>query len=174
MSERIEAYADAMLLVARTEGYLTDVEDDLFRFARTVEGNDELRLALTDRNLPTERRLAVVEDLMGGKALAASVALASMVVAAGRAGDLTQIVDRFVAAAAAERDQEVAEVRSAIALTDEQVARLAAALSTATGKAVEVKVVVDPTVLGGLVSRLGDLVIDGTVRHRLDQLKEQI
>lgn len=174
MSERIEAYADAMLLVARTEGYLTDVEDDLFRFARTVEGNDELRLALTDRNLPTERRLAVVEDLMVGKALAASVALASMVVAAGRAGDLTQIVDHFVAAAAAERDQEVAEVRSAIALTDEQVARLAAALSTATGKAVEVKVVVDPTVLGGLVSRLGDLVIDGTVRHRLDQLKEQI
>ncbi len=174
MTERTEAYAEAMLTIARAEGYLSDIEDDLFRFARTVEGSDELRLALTDRTLPIERRLAVVEELMGGKALAASVALASMVVAAGRANELAQIVDQFVAAAASERDQEVAEVRSAIALTDEQVARLAAALSTATNKVVEVKVVVDPAVLGGLVARLGDLVIDGTVRHRLDQLKEQI
>jgi F-type H+-transporting ATPase subunit delta len=174
MSERSKAYAEAMLAVAKVEGYLTDVEDDLFRFARTVEANDELLLALTNRNLPTERRLAVVEDLMGGKALATSVALASMVVAAGRAGELGEIVDEFVAAAAAERDQEVAEVRSAIPLTDEQITRLTAALSAATGKAVEVKLVVDPHVLGGLVARLGDLVIDGTVRHRLDQLKEQI
>jgi F-type H+-transporting ATPase subunit delta len=44
-------------------------------------------------------------------------------------------------------------------------------LSQATGKRVEVKVVVDPTVLGGLVTRIGDTVIDGTVRHGLEELK---
>jgi F-type H+-transporting ATPase subunit delta len=97
-----------------------------------------------------------------------------MIVAAGQASDLPAIVERFVELAASERDNEVAEVRSAIALDDEQIARLADALGRATGKTIEVKVIVDPTVLGGLVARVGDTVIDGTIRHRLDEMKEQL
>jgi len=68
----------------------------------------------------------------------------------------------------------VAEVRSAIPLTDDQQKRLAAALTKATGKALNLKVVVDPSVLGGLVAVVGDEVIDDTVRTRLDQLKTRI
>jgi F-type H+-transporting ATPase subunit delta len=62
-------------------------------------------------------------------------------------------------------------VRSAIPLTDDQLERLAKALGNATGKQVEVKVVVDPSVLGGIVAQVGDTVIDGSVRSRIDQLK---
>jgi F-type H+-transporting ATPase subunit delta len=173
-SDRVEAYAKATLEVARTEGMLGEVEDDLFRFARVFEGSDDLRMALTDPLLPAERRMAVVEELMGGKALNVSAALASFVVGIGRAAELPAIVDRFVELAAAEREHEVAEVRTAVALSDDQRARLARALSEATGKQVEVKVIVDESVLGGLVARIGDTVIDGTIRHRLEQLKEQI
>jgi F-type H+-transporting ATPase subunit delta len=173
-SDRVEAYARAALEVARTEGMLGEVEDDLFRFARVFEGTDDLRMALTDPSLPAERRMAVVEELMGGKALNVSAALASFIVGIGRATDLPAIVDRFVELAAQEREHEVAEVRSAVALNDDQRDRLARALSEATGKQVEVKVIVDESVLGGLVARIGDTVIDGTVRHRLEQLKEQI
>ena len=113
----------------RAEGTLADIEDELFRFARTFEGNDELRTALTDPALPAERRVAVVEDLLGGKALPASAALASFVVGAGRASELPEIVDRFVELAAAEQRHEVAEVRSARSRsTTEQTERLAEAL----------------------------------------------
>lgn len=171
---RIEAYARALVEVARGEGLLVDVEDDLFRFARVFEGSDDLRKALTDPTVPPARRAAVVEDLMGAKTLQLSAALASLVVAAGRAGDLPAIVDRFVARAAEERSRELAEVRSAVELSDEQVARLADALSHATGKQVEVKVIVDSRVMGGIVARVGDVVIDGTVRHRIEQLKERL
>ena len=171
---RIEAYAQAMLEVARVEGHLADVEDELFRFARTFEGNDDLRMALTDPALPVERRMAVVEELLGAKALRTSVALVTLVVAAGRAGELPEIVDLFVEIAAAERKRAVAEVRSAIPLSDDQVERLRVALNQATDKDVEVKVVVDPNVLGGIVATIGDIVIDGSVRHRLEQLKEQL
>jgi F-type H+-transporting ATPase subunit delta len=171
---KVEAYAQAMLEVARAEKHLAGVEDDLFRFARTFEANDSLRLALTDPALPIERRIAVIDELMGGKALATSAALASLVVATGEAGDLAAIVDRFVELAATERKHELAEVRSAIPLDDKQIQRLATALGKATGKDVEVKVIVDPSVLGGIVARVGDTVIDGTVRHRLEQLKEQL
>jgi len=173
-NERVEAYAKAMLEVARASGQLAGVEDDLFRFARTFEGSDELRMALGDPQLPVERRIAVIEQLMGGKALQTSTALVSMTVAAGQASDLPTIVERFVELAASERDHEVAEVRSAIPLDETQIARLADALGRATNKIVEVKVIVDPTVLGGLVARVGDTVIDGTVRHRLDEMKEQL
>jgi F-type H+-transporting ATPase subunit delta len=174
ISERIEAYARALLEVARAEGMLGEVEDDLFRFARVFEGNDDLRMALTDPSLPTDRRMGVVEELMGGKALNTSAALAAFVVGIGRAHELPAIVDRFVELAAAERQHEVAEVRTAVPLDDGQRARLAAALSQATGKRVEVKVIVDEKVLGGIVARVGDTVIDGTIRHRLEQLKETI
>jgi F-type H+-transporting ATPase subunit delta len=163
-----------LLEVARAEGHLADVEDELFRFARTFDASDDLRMALGDPLLPVERRIAVVEDILGQKALRTSVALASFIVGAGRAGELPEIVDRFVELSAAERRRAVAEVRSAIPLTAEQIERLRVALNQATDKDVEVKVVIDESVLGGIVATVGDIVIDGSIRHRLEQLKSQI
>ena len=150
------------------------MEDELFRFARAYEASDELRLAITDPNLPIARKVAVIQDLMERKALATSQALVLAVVVAGRAGELENIVDKFVELAVAERAHEVAEVRSAVPLSDADVERLREALSKATRKNVEVKVVIDPEVMGGIVTKIGDLIIDGSVRHRLDQLREQI
>ncbi len=169
--ERITAYAEAMFAVARVEGRLPDVEDELFRFARALEANDELRDALTDARIPVSRRQQIVEDLLGAQANPTTVALVSMAVGAGRGRDLPAIIDELVRMSAAEAKREVAEVRSAIDLDDEQRARLADALERATGKAVEVKVVVDPTVMGGVVATVGDIVIDGSVKTRLEKLK---
>ena len=169
--ERSHAYAEALLAVARSEGALADVSDELFRFARVLESNDELRTTLTDQQLPVSRRQQIVEDLLGGRAHPITTTLVSMVVGAGRARDLPAIIDELVALSAAEGNKEVAEVRSAVALTDDQQQRLAAALEAATGKKVELKVVIDPTVLGGIVAQVGDTVIDGSVKSRLQQLQ---
>jgi F-type H+-transporting ATPase subunit delta len=171
---RAEVYAEALVSIARVEGQLAEIEDELFRFARILEGNDELRLALTDPQLPAERRQAVVEELLGDKALPTTRAMVSFIVGIGRAGELPKIADHFVAIAAHERQHEVAEVRTAVELDDESARRLTEALSKATGKDIELKVIVDPTVLGGVVARIGDVVIDGTVRTRIEQLKEQL
>ena len=65
-------------------------------------------------------------------------------------------------------------MRTAVALTADQQDRLRAALANATGRNVDLKVVVDPSVLGGLVATVGDTVIDGTVRTHLDQLKSRL
>jgi F-type H+-transporting ATPase subunit delta len=172
--DRTLAYAEALFEVARAEGNLAEVEDELFRFSQTLQGNDELRDALTDARIPAARRQQIVEDLLGGKASSTTVALVSMVVGTGRARDLPPIIERLVEMSAAEANKEVAEVRSAVPLTDDQRDRLAKALEDATGKQVEVKVVVDPSVLGGIVAQVGDTVIDGSVRRRLDQLKNAL
>ncbi|MCU1378966.1 MAG: atpH [Acidimicrobiales bacterium] len=171
---RIDGYANALFEVARVERSLAEVEDELFRFARTLEANDQLRSTLTDEAIPVVRRIGVVEDLLGDKASPVTTNLVAFVVGAGRARQLPQIIDRLVERAAAAKDSAVGEVRSAIPLTDDQKARLAEALSKATGKKVEVKVVIDPNVLGGIVAQVGDTVIDGSVRARLDQLRESI
>jgi F-type H+-transporting ATPase subunit delta len=94
-----------------------------------------------------------------------------MVVGTGRARELPAIITELVKLSANEAKKEVAEVRSAVDLTDDQKQRLAAALESATGKKVELKVIVDPSVLGGIVAQVGDTVIDGSVRTSLAQLK---
>jgi F-type H+-transporting ATPase subunit delta len=174
MPDRIDGYANAIFEIAKAEGSLEAVEDELFQFSQLFQGNDQLREKLTDQSLPAEKRQAIVEDLLGQKASPLTVSLISFLVGSGRAADIPEIINRFVERAAAERRHEVAEVRTAIPLDEEQRRRLTQALERATGKKVELKVIVDPSVVGGLVARVGDTVIDGTVRRRLDQLREAL
>ena len=169
---RITAYADAALGVALAEGALSEVEDELFRLARVFESSDELRTTLSDPHLPAAKRQQIVEDLLEGRASTATIAIVSMIVATGRAGDLPKIADELVQRSAASTGSAVAEVRSAVALTDEQIARLTEALSARTKRDITVRNIVDPTVMGGIVTRIGDSVIDGSVRTRLNQLRE--
>lgn len=171
-ADRVSSYAEALVAVAQAEGDLAGTEDELFAVAQALAGSDELREVLSDRNIPAARRQQIVEDLLGGQAGDATVALVSMVVGAGRAGDLVRIIEAAVERSAGLRNKAVAEVRSAVALSDDQQQRLAQALRRATGKDVTVKVIVDPTVMGGLVTRIGDEVIDGSVRARINQLRE--
>jgi len=174
VADRIESWAQALLEIAQAEDHLSEVEDELFRFARIIEGNDELRMALSNPGQPAERRAAIVDDLLENRSLQMTRAMAAFIVGAGRGHDLPAIVARFVELAAQSREHEVAEVRSAVPLDDAQVQKLATALGRATHKNIEVRVVVDPDLLGGLVATIGDTVIDGTVRHRLEQLKETL
>jgi F-type H+-transporting ATPase subunit delta len=174
MTDRNDAYAQALLEIAKAESNLDTVEEELFRVARTIESNDELRSTLTDAAIPVERRQAIVETLLGGRASPVTTALVSFVVGAGRSRNLPEIIDRLVAKAAEERREAVAEVRTAYPLDEEHRQQLADALSKATGKHVSLKVIVDPTVMGGVVATIGDTVIDGTIRHRLDQLRESL
>lgn len=172
--DRTTAYAEALFAVAQAEGPLAEVEDELFRVAQVIRGNDELRDSLADPHIPVATRQQIIVDLLDGKATPATVSLVSLVVGTGRIRELPAIVDELVARTAAEANKEVAEVRSAIALTDDQKSRLADALGKATGKQVEVKVIVDPSIQGGIVTQVGDTVIDGSIRRRLDQLRNAL
>ena len=173
-SVKIEAYATALFEIAQADGTLALVEDELFRVARAFESNEQLRNTLSDATIPADRRQQVAEQLLGAKASNTTTQLVSLVVGSGQVRNLPAIVDSLVKRASAEKQQEVAEVRSAIALSDDQKTRLTAALTKVTGKPVNLKVVIDPSVLGGLVAVVGDEVIDDTVRTRLDHLKTRI
>lgn len=171
---RIRGYAEAILAVAEAEGALDTVEEELFRFARTVEQQGELREALTDIALPAERKRAVIRELLGETAGDATVNLLELVVEQGRARDLSAIADELVRLAAERGQQAVAEVRTAIPLDEERRGRLSEALERATGKQVDLRAIVDESVIGGVYARVGDQVFDGTVRRRLELARERL
>ena len=172
MSDRSNLYAEAMYLLTAAEGGSNEVQDELFRFSRILESNDELRTTLQDPHIPIERRVQIVEDLLGGRASGLTTSLVSLVVFNGRVRELPSMVDKLLELHAAGGEKVVAEVRSAVALTDDQKARLATALKQRTGKDVDIIVVIDPSVIGGVVTQIGDTVIDGSVRQRLSKLRE--
>jgi F-type H+-transporting ATPase subunit delta len=172
MSDRSSLYAEAMYTLIEAEGGSNEVQDELFRFSRILESNDELRQTLQDPHLPVDRRVRIVEDLLGCRATGLTTSLVSMVVFNGRVRELASMVSHLLDLCAARGEKVVAEVRSAVELTDDQKARLAAALKQKTGKDVDIVVVLDPSVIGGIVTQIGDTVIDGSVRQRLSQLRE--
>ncbi len=172
--EAIRGYAQALFSVAQAEDALEDVQDELFRFARALDQENQLRESLTDPTLQIERKKAVLRDILGERASTHTISILGFLVEQGKARDLTAIVDELVSLASERRDAAVAEVRTAVQLDQRQRDELAKALEQATGKKVELKVVVDPSILGGVIARVGDQVIDGSIKRRLELARDQV
>ena len=170
--EKIQGYAQAILAVASAESNAAQIEDEIYRFSQVLQSSEELKSTLSDASIPSTRRQQIVEDLLDGQVTQTTVALVSMVVAAGMGSDIKAIADKVVGLGAESRDKAVAEVYSVVDLSSDQQQRLAAALKSATGKDVEMKIIIDESVMGGLLVQIEDEVIDGTVRTRLKQLRE--
>ena len=160
----------AQLIEADRNGYLEETEDELFRFARTVEANPELRNALADRAVALTGRQELVGQLLDGKVNEATLVLAKRAVRA-RERTFAHTIEGYVTLAAALKNRVVATVRVARPLTAEQRERLRQNLSTQVGREVAVQEVIDPQVLGGVRVELGHEVIEGTVAGRLEQAR---
>jgi F-type H+-transporting ATPase subunit delta len=171
--KRVAGYADAILEQLDSEKFV-DVEDDLFRWARTIESNLELRRILVDRDAPLDSRTSLVRTLLAGKVSDASLLLALYVIEGGRPRDVVGTLDYLVDYIARARDWRVARVWSARALDDDAKAALVESLIVITGHPVELQVVEDPDLLGGVLIQVGDLRLDATTKGRLGALHDSI
>lgn len=170
----VRGYAEALFSIAQAEGELETVEEQLYALAKLVERQARLREALVDPALPAENKRGLIRDVLGERANPVAVNVLGFLVDQGRSRDIGRIVEGLAEVAAARRQHAVAEVRSAVPLDDAQRRRLAEALSAATGRKVEVKVAVDPALIGGVIARVGDEIFDGSVRSRLDEAKQHL
>ena len=170
---RVSGYAAAVFETV-TVAELEEIEDQLFRFARTVEANRRLRSALGDRDLPVHVRQQVIAQLLGSQVLAATLRLAAYAVRGGRARDIVSTLDALVEDAARARGWRVARVQAAHQVDEPQRQSLSQALAQLTGNPVDLQVTIDPALLGGVVVQVGDLLVDSSTRHRLDELKEHL
>jgi F-type H+-transporting ATPase subunit delta len=170
----VRSYAEALFRMADAEGELDAVERRLFSFAELLERETRVREALLDPSLPIENKRQLIADTLREDANPLAVNLLGFLVEQGRAREIGRIVEALAEVVAATRERSVAEARSAVPLGDARVKQLADALSKATGRPVEVRVVVDPTVIGGVVAKVGDEIFDGSVRSRLLEAREQL
>ena len=108
--EKIQGYAQAILAVASAESNGAQVEDEIYRFSQVLQSSEELKSTLSDASIPSARRQQIVEDLLDGQATQTTVALVSMIVAAGMGSDIKAIAERVVGLGAESRDKAVAEV----------------------------------------------------------------
>jgi len=168
LTDGLEILADETLLAAaEQDGQLDTVEDELFRFERILSSSGELAAALDEPGAPAERRRALLESLLGQKVQPVTAKLLEHAIISDRRPTLALAIDDLLQASAARRERSVARVLSATELTPEQTERLATALTRLYGREINVRTAVDESVKGGLVVRVGDEIIDGSIASRL-------
>lgn len=171
--KRVAGFADAVLESVSTDDF-GGVEDDLFRWARTIEANPELRRVLVDRDAPLASRLEVTTALIGTKVSSTALRLAQYVIRGGRPRDVVGTLDYLVDYVAQARNWRVARVFSARPLDDASQQSLIESLRTITGHSVDLQIVEDPTLLGGVLVQVGDLRLDATTKGRLGALRDAL
>jgi F-type H+-transporting ATPase subunit delta len=167
-------YARALLEMAQAEGLASRVEGELFRLHELLKKNPDLLEFLKDPNIKHEGKRKALSDLFQGRVhplvLDTLITLSDM----DRAGRVLQVIEEFSASAAAATQKVSGEVTTAIPLDDATLNRLATELSRITGKNVQLFQKVDPSILGGAIIQVGEQIIDGSLRRKLDQIKERL
>jgi F-type H+-transporting ATPase subunit delta len=170
--DALESSGDEVLLAAaERDDALDTVEDQLFRMERILDAQSDLSALLDESVVPADRRIRLLDRVIAGKVHPVTQALLEHAVASERKRTAVLAIDSLIEAAAARRNRSLARVVSATELSDEQVSRLARALSDLYGRNVDVRYAVDPSIRGGLVVRVGDEIIDGTVAGRLTRIR---
>ncbi len=164
---------EAEMAYADTRRSLDEVEDELFRLDRVVAVERALADKLGDRTIQVDRRQELIRGLLQGKADATTVRLAERAVD-GRGRSFAGSMRSYQVAAAARRSASIATVRVATDLTEAERTRLSAALTRQYGREIQLNVIVDPDVVGGVRVDIGDEVIDGTIAARLDEAQRRI
>ncbi len=174
LTAALEAFGiESILAQAEAAGRLSQVEDELFRFGRIVDGASDLRSALTDRRAPAESKTQVVRSLLEGRSAPETVRLAELA-ATHRITRFDHAIESYLQIAARRQEQLTATITTAVPLTEQQRDRLTRTLSQHHGRNVHANEVVDPTVVGGIRVEIGDEIIDGTILSRLDDARRRM
>jgi F-type H+-transporting ATPase subunit delta len=159
--------AQALFAGAEHADALDEVEDELFRFGRILDREPALRSALTDPSLPAERKVELLDALLDDRVQDATRVLVRELALHPRGRTIDRGLEEYARVAAARRERLVARVRTVVPLTDAQLTQLAAALAERLGHQVHLNVELDPDLIGGVTVRVGDVLFDGSVSHRL-------
>lgn len=162
---------DVLLAAAERDDSIATVEDELFRLERILDNESELTTLLDEAAVDATKRADLIDKMLHGKASVIVLALVRHAVSTQRKRSILLALDDLIEAAGARRERSVARVISAVDLTDAQQRALADRLSEVYGRRIDVRYAVDPAIRGGLVVRVGDEVIDGSVSSRLNDVR---
>ena len=175
MKALAERYAGALVDVALENKQADLVKQELAAFAAMVRESDELHAFLSNPSITRAIKHAAIEQLVAR--MGASRTLRNylfVIVDQRRAGMLIEIEQAFSALLDARQGITQVTVTSAADLTGGERAELDAALAKLTGRKVQAQCKTDPTLIGGVVVRIGSTIYDGSVRAQLDRLRTRM
>ena len=164
-------YAQAAFQIAAANGTVATWRTELDDVAQVL-AESTVASVLADGRLSVESRQAMVERTLAVSPMVMN--LAKLLVAKGRSGDARAVAQAFGRMADAAEGIAHAQVTTAVQLGPEQLSAIESQLSTSLGVTVHAVSTVDPAILGGLVVRVGDRLVDGSVRTRLKRLRREL
>jgi F-type H+-transporting ATPase subunit delta len=170
----VRRYASALFGAAARADQVDRVESDLGLVSYVVESSPALWDAITSPVIPPEKKREILGDIFSDKVSEITLSYLRLLVDKRREEAITHTEPEYIALANEARGIIQAEVTSACPLDSEQESRLVAKLCTVTGKRIELAKKVDPTVIAGVLVRIGDTLIDGTIRGQLAALRERL
>ena len=175
LGDATEALAVEAVVASAESGDRVDaLEDDLFRFGRVVAADSGLRDALSAQGGDENAKAALVGALLNGKASAETIRLARQAASSPRGRRFDRVLASYLAVAAKRREQLTATVTAAVAMDDAHRSRLAQALTGIYDRPVQINVVIDPAVVGGIRVQVGDEVVDGTILRRVQEAERAL
>jgi F-type H+-transporting ATPase subunit delta len=166
-------YARALFDAAGQAGVIEPVRRELDAFADAMVASASLRDVLSDPQVDAAAKGRVVAELTrGGQPLVCNTLL--LLLDRGRFPVVGELRRAYDGLAAREAELIEVEVTSAVSLTEDTRNQIAARVAQATGRKVELAERVDPEILGGLVLRVGDVIVDGSVQARIRQLRRRL
>ena len=170
ISRRYSTAIFALALEAKKQAAVTA---ELSTLADAITDNTELRSALANPTISNAQKGSVLEKL-AAKADALTLQAIATIVTNGRASELPIIAEQLREALAKQNGEQVAIVTSARPLSAATRQQLSQSITSATGKQVQLQLVEDPSVLGGLSIQLGSLRLDATLSGALNSMREQL
>ena len=177
MSMRASAarYARALLDVANTESDPERAEQELAAFVDLVRTNPELQRTLANPVVPAAEKRAIVQQILDRLKPTTPVGkLIVLLATRGRLALLPDLLDVYRERLMEHRNVLQAEVTTAAPLSPERAAQLQQRLANATGRSVTMTTKVDATIIGGVVTRIGSTVYDGSVATRLAKVRDRL
>ncbi len=168
-------YANALADIALAQGAAAPVVEQLGDFNAACAGSAELRNVLSSPAVPTEEKRAVVEKIaarLGASKIVRNFLF--VVIDHRRAHQLPEIFGTFQTVLRERQGIAEAEVSSASPLTAAQKKEMTKTLAKATGKTIEAKFLLDENLLGGARVRVGDTIYDGSLRKRLNDMRDRL
>lgn len=168
-------YASALFALAEQAGSVEKIGQDLRDFAASWHSSRELRAAFENPSVGVQSRRQILRELAAASGMDPLARDTLLLVAdRGRMGQVGDIANAYQALAESRSGRVRAEVVTATELPEAYFQELQKTLERVTGKKVSVARRVDPSLLGGVVTRVGDQVFDGSLRHQLDELKHEL
>lgn len=173
-SETLATYARALFDLATATDAVDAVDSGMRAIVETVRGSVQLRDTIADDSIPAEKKRAIMVDVFSGQVAPEAVAIASLAIERGLGGSLGIIAERFSEVAEKERGIVVADVTTAIPLTDALRASLTDKLAAVLGRPVSLRERVDGAILGGIRINVGGRVLDGSLSAQLDAMRQTL